>query len=172
MRLAHSNARCVRFATLYLSAWLSLACNGGADRDTAAGTTDASSAQDSAPTGTPPGVTSMNPEKACEPIFACGAACPYPLGLALLSSECFALVESTSCSAHTGGSDSYLELCFPPCTSPSASCSDDGNAIECSTKIDGTLRWVTLSCARVCEELGLPYNGACALDGQCGCVQF
>lgn len=113
-----------------------------------------------------------NGELGCEAIWNCGEDCSYDIHPELLSDACVAAIEAATCEEHRLSVPSYYDVCFPPCSDEAMFCNADDNITACTSDVDGSPRWVTLSCARECALEGDDFSGSCVVDqsGQAKCV--
>jgi hypothetical protein len=126
----------------------------------------------------------LSSEPLCEQIEACGGdveakyrvLCSSRLGVRV-TEACAAAVQAASCEEHAQENPAYMDVCHPRCdVFQHGWCNDDLTISSCSVvppidSEEGVSRWVTTSCARVCE-LGESVAVECRDegDGEARCV--
>lgn len=111
-------------------------------------------------------------DRICQSVEACGGICTYNYDLdgILISPRCAETAETASCTEHLSEKPDWEKVCFPPCTKLEVRCNQDETVTICSPYMYGVgdLRWITFSCAALCEEENdrsgepLRYTGKCS----------
>jgi hypothetical protein len=70
-----------------------------------------------------------------------------------------ALSKSSCADAETGAS--WLDICLPPCSAPTAQCNGNTSITQC-VDAGGQLRSATLLCEAICEQKDGTYSGTCS----------
>jgi hypothetical protein len=106
--------------------------------------------------------------RACETVAPCEgvtqAECEERLCPIILSGPCLRAIEAATCEDTVQETPSYNDVCFPPCTDGSQTCS--GDIIALCTPFPIEPRQLTLSCSDVCALNDAAYSGTCGTSYQ------